>query len=257
MACSGIVVLSDAFHSLLSFQRVSALPHLQRSATAYHPIGALRAVVQKDWEESLFAPRDRVLNKTTLLTGDVTEVNSDLKTVAFKSAQGARVVVPYDILVLATGITYGGPATRISPDEASSKQGFRDMQAAAAAAHSILIIGGGPVGVELAGEIKEAYPDKTVTIVHSGEHLISAPANGAVSADPRLGAALAAKAATLGINVLLSQRAEGAGMDVAAARAAGLTVIAPGAYAGRSVVNTSAGARLDVDLQVRGSVCTG
>ena len=36
----------------------------------------------------------------------------------------------------------------------------------------VLIVGGGPVGVELAGEILENYPDKQLTLVHSHDELI-------------------------------------------------------------------------------------
>ena len=35
-----------------------------------------------------------------------------------------------------------------------------------------MLIGGGPVGVELAGEIATDYPQKKVTIVHSREWLV-------------------------------------------------------------------------------------
>lgn len=37
---------------------------------------------------------------------------------------------------------------------------------------SILIIGGGPTGVELAGEIAVDFPDKKVTLVHIGPRLL-------------------------------------------------------------------------------------
>ncbi|KAJ3671390.1 hypothetical protein LUZ60_007469 [Juncus effusus] len=37
---------------------------------------------------------------------------------------------------------------------------------------SILIIGGGPVGVELAAEIAMDYPDKRISLVHSGPRLL-------------------------------------------------------------------------------------
>jgi hypothetical protein len=36
----------------------------------------------------------------------------------------------------------------------------------------VLIIEGGPVGVELAGEIATDFPEKKVTLVHSGDRLI-------------------------------------------------------------------------------------
>lgn len=39
-------------------------------------------------------------------------------------------------------------------------------------ARSILIIGGGPTGVELAGEIAVDFPDKKVILVHKGSRLL-------------------------------------------------------------------------------------
>jgi NADH dehydrogenase FAD-containing subunit len=39
-------------------------------------------------------------------------------------------------------------------------------------AHSILIVGGGPTGVELAGEIAVDFPGKKVTLVHNGSRLL-------------------------------------------------------------------------------------
>ena len=37
----------------------------------------------------------------------------------------------------------------------------------------MVIVGGGAVGVELAGEIAVTFPDKQVTLVHSGDHLVT------------------------------------------------------------------------------------
>jgi NADH dehydrogenase FAD-containing subunit len=45
-------------------------------------------------------------------------------------------------------------------------------------AGKIVIVGGGPVGVELAGEIRDAYPDKDITIVHRGPYLCSSKNGG-------------------------------------------------------------------------------
>ncbi len=32
-----------------------------------------------------------------------------------------------------------------------------------------MVVGGGAVGVEIAGEIAQEYPEKTVTVVHAGD----------------------------------------------------------------------------------------
>lgn len=45
-------------------------------------------------------------------------------------------------------------------------------QEAIANAPRIVIGGGGPVGIEMAGEIADAYPDKTVTMVFAGFRLL-------------------------------------------------------------------------------------
>lgn len=39
-------------------------------------------------------------------------------------------------------------------------------------ANSILIVGGGPTGVELAGELSIDFPEKKVTLVHRGSRLL-------------------------------------------------------------------------------------
>jgi apoptosis-inducing factor 2 len=39
-------------------------------------------------------------------------------------------------------------------------------------AKSVLIIGGGAVGVQMACDLKELYPDKVVTLAHSRDKLI-------------------------------------------------------------------------------------
>eukprot|EP00955_Chlamydomonas_euryale_P065731 359328-Chlamydomonas_euryale.AAC.10 len=53
----------------------------------------------------------------------------------------------------------------------------QETSAKVAAAKNIVIVGGGPVGVELAGEILEYYVGKKITLVHSGERLLESPYN--------------------------------------------------------------------------------
>ena len=52
---------------------------------------------------------------------------------------------------------------------------FKESSAKLRAAQDILIIGGGPVGIEMAGEIVEELPGKNVTLVTSKE-LMPSPA---------------------------------------------------------------------------------
>ena len=44
---------------------------------------------------------------------------------------------------------------------------------AGAEAGDIVIVGGGPVGVEMAGEIRDKHGDKNITVVSSSDKLVS------------------------------------------------------------------------------------
>lgn len=76
-------------------------------------------------------------------------------------------VVNYDYLVIATGHMDDGPCTK-----AEKLNYYQAEHEKIKSANSILIIGGGPTGVELAGEIAVDFPDKKVTLVHRGSRLL-------------------------------------------------------------------------------------
>ncbi|XP_056165587.1 uncharacterized protein LOC115679269 [Syzygium oleosum] len=67
--------------------------------------------------------------------------------------------------------TVGDEISRRGSFEVGESAGGRDDQNIKSA-RSILIIGGGPVGVELAAEIGVDFPDKKITLIHSGSRLM-------------------------------------------------------------------------------------
>lgn len=75
--------------------------------------------------------------------------------------------IAYDYLVIATGHCDTYPVTR--EEKLSNYQADQDK---IKAANGILIVGGGPTGVELAGEIAYGFPGKKVTLVHRGSRLL-------------------------------------------------------------------------------------
>lgn len=81
--------------------------------------------------------------------------------------------VPYAVLVLATGNVWRGMLQfpRTLEETIGSVTSWRSKFAKA---KSVLIIGGGSVGAELAGEIREYYPKTSVTILHAERHLLNA-----------------------------------------------------------------------------------
>src|ERR1700737_580624 len=86
---------------------------------------------------------------------------------------GARQMVTGDISVLATGSRFAGQLLRsLSGSMEERKAVFHRLEASLSAARRILIVGGGPVGVEMAGEIVETWPERSVTIVESGARIL-------------------------------------------------------------------------------------
>ncbi|KAJ7243177.1 FAD/NAD-P-binding domain-containing protein [Mycena haematopus] len=83
---------------------------------------------------------------------------------------GSGEQVPYDILILASGLSWPDPIA--FPDSAEDvKTYLARSHEKFANAGSYLLVGGGAVGCELAGEFKDIWPRKEVTIVH-GQRLL-------------------------------------------------------------------------------------
>jgi NADH dehydrogenase FAD-containing subunit len=90
--------------------------------------------------------------------------------------------IEFDYAVLATGSTIRGfdnlkvsESRSIEEREAEWRTEHEKIFRAA----SIAIVGGGPIGVELAGEILSRFPGKTVTLVHDTDRLLPALPKGA------------------------------------------------------------------------------
>ncbi|KAK5376330.1 hypothetical protein LTS13_005128 [Exophiala xenobiotica] len=80
--------------------------------------------------------------------------------------------VPFDYLTVATGTLLSQPAAMKKDDKQSSVSYLKQHQNDVERAKSILIVGGGAVGVQMATDLKEYYPDKNITVVHSRVHLM-------------------------------------------------------------------------------------
>ncbi|KAG8904173.1 hypothetical protein FRB99_002121 [Tulasnella sp. 403] len=80
--------------------------------------------------------------------------------------------LPYHWLVLATGTTWNGPLN-LPHDPTATQQWLAEWRSKFSRADNIVIVGGGAVGVEMAGEIRHFHPNKRVTIVHSQDYLLN------------------------------------------------------------------------------------
>jgi NADH dehydrogenase FAD-containing subunit len=80
--------------------------------------------------------------------------------------------ISYDYAIVAAG-SYYPPPMKLAVE--SIEEGVRDLaqvRAAVQRSPRILVVGGGPSGVEVASEIKYYHPDKEVTIIHNTDQLV-------------------------------------------------------------------------------------
>ncbi|PIL35059.1 hypothetical protein GSI_02846 [Ganoderma sinense ZZ0214-1] len=80
--------------------------------------------------------------------------------------------IPYAALLLATGAIWPD-AIQLPQTDAATKSHLGSWRNKFEKANHVVIVGGGAVGLELAGEIKQAFPKKNVTIVHRDTQLLN------------------------------------------------------------------------------------
>ncbi|KAK3321974.1 hypothetical protein B0H66DRAFT_474515 [Apodospora peruviana] len=85
--------------------------------------------------------------------------------------QGSK-ELPFDYLVAATGTRLASPGSMQDDDKNASVAYLQAYQQDIKRAESVAVVGGGAVGVQMACDLKEFYPDKDVTLIHSRDQLM-------------------------------------------------------------------------------------
>ncbi len=134
-----------------------------------HNVAALRALVEPDWLPTIFLPYDHLLGNGRVVRERATEVEAGRVLLA----SGAE--LRPDIVVLATGSTYPYPAKTGTDDTATAISRYGQSHAELARAGRVLIAGAGPTGLELAGEISERWPRKSITILEPAPDILAGP----------------------------------------------------------------------------------
>lgn len=134
--------------------------------TFVHHIAALRAAVSPDWTDKIFIPYDDLLRHGKVWQERVVRVSPD----QVELASGA--VLPADFIVLATGSTAPFPAQVDDIGRAAGAARMRAAHDTLSRASHVLLLGAGPIGLELAGEIRAAWPDTAVTLVDPAADLL-------------------------------------------------------------------------------------
>src|ERR1700730_5175308 len=131
-----------------------------------HNIGALRALVEPAFLPKIFLPYDTLLAHGRVVRDRAVEVSAHRVVLASGQA------ITADFVVLASGSTYPFPAKSNAHDAEDAIDKYRAAYDELTHANRVLLIGAGPVGIELAGEITAKWPDKHVTILDLADDVL-------------------------------------------------------------------------------------
>lgn len=191
-----------------------------------HNVASLRALVAPSWLPRVYLPYAGLLSHGRVIRDRAAKVDAG----RVELASGQAIQAGY--VVLATGSAYPFPAKSDVDSTAVAHDKVLAAHAALAAAGRVLLLGAGPVGIELAGEISAIWPDKHITMVDPAGDILGARFR------PELKAEIRRQLAALGIQVLLGAR---------------LAMDPPGepGELGTFTVRTESGAELTADIWFR------
>lgn len=124
-----------------------------------HNVAAIRAVADPNLVPDLIFPYDNLLRKGRVVRGRAATVGPGGVTLADQS------LVAADIVVVATGSAYATPFKPRGDSVEAFAAALADIGQQVRAQDHVVIVGAGAVGVELAGELKFAFPKKNVSLV--------------------------------------------------------------------------------------------
>lgn len=157
-----------------------------------HNVAALRALVDPTWLPQIYLPYDGLLARGRVVRDRAAKVDAGRVTLA--SGEEIRP----DYIVLATGSAYPFPAKSDVDSAVAAHDKVRAAHAALSAAGRVLLLGAGPVGIELSGEIKAVWPDKRVILLDVADDVLGARFR------PDLKAELRRQLTAIGVELMLA-----------------------------------------------------
>ncbi|WP_166424661.1 FAD-dependent oxidoreductase [Paraglaciecola sp. 20A4] len=160
-----------------------------------HAPAAIRAVADNTLLDQLIIPYSNFLQQGQFVEGWVEQINSD----GVILSDGRE--LKSDITVVATGSSYAAPFKHTRDGLDAFRKNSEQAASKVRQAKVIAIVGAGPVGTELAGEIACAYPDKEIHLITDEQSLYP-------MYNPSLAKKLQADFTALGVHLHTGKRVE-------------------------------------------------
>jgi NADH dehydrogenase FAD-containing subunit len=136
------------------------------------PMAAPRNLVQPDFAERAILPFAEALPEVQHVRGKLVELCAQGGWVQMPG--GRRLLISADISVLATGSRFANSLVRgIEGSVSERKALYARFHERLRVTRRVLIVGGGPIGVEIAGEISQTWPEKVITLIEAGPRLLA------------------------------------------------------------------------------------
>jgi NADH dehydrogenase FAD-containing subunit len=133
----------------------------------HHNVAALRGLVDPASLHRTFLPYNKLLTRGSVRRDRAVEVDSG----GIRLASGTRLTPDYT--VLATGSTYPFPAKADHAEHVDALSEYQALYGNLGQAATVLLLGAGPVGLELAGELVAAWPEMKVILVDPSPEILA------------------------------------------------------------------------------------
>jgi len=140
----------------------------------FHNVAALRGLARPEWLPGLFIHYGGLLKRGRVIQDRAVVV--DGSTVDLASGEQIRA----DFVVIATGSRYPYPAKSIDVGTDDAHRRIQSTHDELDRASRVMLIGAGPVGIELAGEIHDVWPDTAITLVDAVDDVLGGRFNQAL-----------------------------------------------------------------------------
>jgi NADH dehydrogenase FAD-containing subunit len=144
-----------------------------------HNIAALRALVDPSWAPRIFFSYQGLLNHGRVVQDRAVVVDPH----RVVTASGEEIAADY--IVLATGSRYPFPAKTDLVSTEHALEQIRRAHRALSNADRVLLLGAGPVGIELAGEIRHVWPEKSIVLLDMADQVLMGPYHPELKAELR------------------------------------------------------------------------
>lgn len=143
----------------------------------YHNVAAPRTLVDESIISKILVPYDKITNdrEKKFLHGKVTKIG--LQEIVYipivNNNEQNEQKLSFDYLILALGSSYEDPYHANVYDLKEQLAKLESLNKRVKDLKRILVVGGGPVGVETAAEFATDHPNKKITLITSSDRLVS------------------------------------------------------------------------------------